>query len=190
MKTITKTAILIAAIILMLAPTAITAFAQPLGPGFGKERGYARLFVEPVLMGHGFALNGDQYHILDVTAIRTGDASAGLIRSLLLQKKSPEEIAKEIINAQTATKMRTHLRFAGQAYDLNITSYDNQSLAGNVLTLPPYGTDQTNFNPAQVGNISLSMSKYEGEVVSTGTLTMNGTDYKVLLTSPARLGRW
>jgi len=49
------------------------------------------------------------------------------------------------------------------------------------------GTDQTGFTPADVGKISLSMSKYEGEIVSTGTLTMNGTDYKVLLTSPINL---
>ncbi len=190
MKIIMKTAIFLAAIILILAPTVVTVFAQPLGPGFGKERGHARSFVEPILMGHGFALNGDQYHVLDVTAIRTSDASISLIRSLLLQKKSPDEIAKEINDAQTAAKVKAHLRFAGQAYALNITSRDNRSLTGDVLTLPPPGTDQTGFTPSTVGNISLSMSKYEGEVVSTGTLTMNGTDYKVLLTSPAKLGRW
>ena len=179
-----------AAIMMILAPTAVTVFAQPSGPGFGKERGFARYFVEPLLLGHGFAMKGDEYHILDVTAIKTSDASPALIRSLLMQKKSPEEIAKEINDAQTSTRMRAHLRFAAQAYALNITSYDNQSLAGDVLTVPPHGADQTSFTPASVGNVSLSISKYEGEMISTGTLNMNWTDYKVLMTSPARLGRW
>ncbi len=190
MKKTIKTAILIAAIILILAPTAINVFAQPLSLGFGKEKGHARLFAEPIIMGHGFALNGDKYHILDVTAVRTSDASPGLIRSLLLQKKSPEEIAKEITSAQSETRINAHLRFAGEVYALNVTQYDNQSLTGDVMTLPPRGTNQTGFAPSTAGHISLSMSKYEGDMLSTGTLTMNGTDYKVLLTSPMRLREW
>ncbi len=190
MKIRIKAIIMFAAIMMILAPTAVTVFAQPSGPGFGKERGFARSFIEPLLLGHGFALKGDEYHILDVTAIKTSDASPGFIRSLLMQKKSPEEIAKEINDAQTSTRMKAHLRFAGQAYALNITSYDNQSLAGDILTTPPHGVNQTSFTPASVGNISLSISKYEGEMISTGTLNMNGTEYKVLMTSPAKLRRW
>ncbi len=183
-----KTAILFAAAILILAPTAVTVFAQP--SSAGKERLHARLFIEPVLIGHGFALNGDQYHILDVTAIRTSEASPGFIRSLLWQKKTPQEIANEINSVQLATKTAAHLRFADQAYTLNITAYDNQSLAGDILTLPPHGTNQTGFTPSVAGHISLSTSKYEGEMLSTGTLTMNNTNYKVLLTSPLRLREW
>ncbi|KCZ72705.1 hypothetical protein ANME2D_01136 [Candidatus Methanoperedens nitroreducens] len=200
MKLITKTAILFAAVMLV---SAVTVFAQPFGMGIGRERGPIKLFaepifmgqerghvkqfVEPVLMGHGFALDEDQYHILHVNVIKTREASPGFIRSLLWQKKSPEEIAKEINDAEMSTMTRADLRFAGQAYALNITGYDDQSLTGDVLTLPPDGTDRTGFTPATVGHISLSISEYEGEMLSTGTLTMNGTDYKVLMTSPMKL---
>ncbi len=187
MKLITKTAILFAAVMLVSAVTAVTVFAQPFGMGIGKERGHVRPFVEPVFMGHGFALDGDQYHILHVNAIKMRDASPGFIRSLLWQKKSPDEIVKEISDAEMTTRIRADLRFAGQAYALNITGYDDQSLTGDVLTLPPHGTDQTGFTPATVGHISLSISEYEGEMLSTGTLTMNDTDYKVLMTSPMKL---
>ncbi len=180
-----KTAILFAAVMLVLAVTAVT-FAQP---GIGK-RGHIRTFVEPVLIGHGFALKGDEYHVLDVSAIKISGMSPGFIRSLIGQKKTPEEIAKEINDAQMAAKFRAHLRFAGQAYALDVTGYDNQSLTGDVLTLPPRGTNYTGFTPATVGRISLSTSKYEGDMLSTGTLTMNGTDYKVLLTSPMRFREW
>jgi hypothetical protein len=190
MKISIKMAILFAAAILILAPTAVTVFAQAPGPGIGMEREHFRSFIEPILIGHGFALNGDQYHILDVNAIKTSDMSPGLIRSLLVQKKSPEEIAKEINDMQLETKTRGHLRFAGQAYALNITGYDNQSLAGDVLTLPPNRANLTTFTPTLVGHISLSMSKYEGDVLLSGNLTMNNTDYKVLLTAPMILGKW
>lgn len=190
MRLTAKTAVLFAAVMLVLTVTAVAVFAQPFGMG-GRERGHMRSFVEPVLIGHGFALNGDQHHILDVTAIKKGNTSPGFIRSLLWQKKSPDEIAKEISNnTQTATKITAHLRFADQIYALNVTGYDNQSLTGDILTLPPRGVNQTGFTPTTVGHISLSTSKYEGELLSTGNLTMNGTDYKVLLTSPARLRGW
>ncbi len=180
---------LLAAVLLVSTVAAVTVFAQPFGMGIGKERGHARSFVEPILIGHGFALKGDEYHILDVSAVKMSDVSPGFIRSLLWQKKSPEEIAKDIQNnAQVAT--RAHLRFAGQAYALNVTGYDNKSLTGDILTLPQRGTTQTGFTPATVGHISLSISKYEGDMLSTGTLTMNGTDYKVLLTSAMRLRGW
>lgn len=188
MKITKKIVILFAAVLLLvLAPTAVTVFAKPLG--IDKEKGYARSIVEPVLMGHGFALdssNESQYHILDVTAIKTANVSSSYIRELLSQNKSRAEIATDIRNyiqnAPTTTK--GDIRFAGQAYALDITSYDNQSLNGNVLTLPPRGTNYSTFAQTTAGSISLSMSNYEGAVVSTGTLTMNGTAYNVLLTSP------
>jgi len=186
-KTTIKISILFAAVILLLAPLAVTVYAQPEGQGIGKERRLARSFIEPILIGHGFALKGGEYHILDVNAVKISNVSPGLIRALLSQKKTTDEIAKEINDAQMATNTRANLRFAGQVYTLNITTYDNRSLTGDILTLPQRGTDQTGFTPADVGKISLSMSKYEGEIVSTGTLTMNGTDYKVLLTSPINL---
>ena len=181
---------LFTAIVLILAVIAVTVIAQPLGMGIGKERGHARSFIEPILIGHGFAIKDNEYHILDVNAIKISDVSPGFIRSLFSRKKTPDEMAKEINDVQVANTTRAHLRFAGQAYALNITGYDNQFLNGDVLTLAPRGTDQTKFTPVKVGHISLSMAKYEGDVLSTGNLTMNNTVYKVLLTSPMRFEKW
>jgi hypothetical protein len=188
MKTSIK--ILFIAMILFLAPAVLTAAAKPSGHEMGVERGHGGSFVEPILIGHGFALNGNEYHILDVNAIKTGEVSPGILRSLLTQNKNPEEIAKEINDMQMETKTRAHLRFAGQAYSLNITSYDNKSLTGDVMTLPQDMTTMADFIPSMVGHISLSISKYEGDMLSTGNLTMNNTDYKVLLTSPMIFRRW
>ncbi len=170
MKITNKIAILFAASLLVLAPMAVTVFAQPSGVGTGKEIGYGaphnplgtlKPNVVPILMGHGFALNPSdesQYHVLDVTAMKVSNAS----------------------QSQT----RADLRFEGQPYGLTITGFTDQSLTGNIETLPPRGTKQTGFTPTTVGSISLSMSKYEGVMLATGTITMNSTNYNVLLTSP------
>ena len=185
-----RKAMLFTAVLLISSVMAVTVIAQPLGMGVGRERGQGRSFIEPILIGHGFAIKDNEYHILDVNAVKMSDVSPGFIRSLFSHKKTPNEIAKEINDVQMATNTRAHLRFAGQAYALNITQYDNQSLTGDILTLAPRGTDQTSFIPTKVGNISLSISKYEGDVLSTGSLTMNNMDYKVLLTSPMRFEKW
>ncbi len=195
MKITKKIVIMFAAVLLILAPTAVTVFAQPTGmPGIAGERGYARSIVEPVLMGHGFAINPSnesQYHILDVTAITAANISSSTIRSLLSENKTRAEIATDIRNyiQNAPTTAKGDLWFAGQAYALDVTNYNNQSLTGNVMTLPPRGTNYSTFTPTNVGSISLSLSDYEGALVSTGTLTMNSTTYNVLLTSPVMPSR-
>lgn len=190
MRSKTRNIFLLSALVLICAYTAVTVFAQPPGIGMEKEIGRIRSFVQPIFMGHGFAFVEDEYHILDVTAQKTKDTSPGFIRSLIGNKKTHEEIRNQIGDDQISTSTRGHLRFAGQVYALNISSYDNKSLAGDILTLPPRGANRTSFTPTTVGNISLSISNYEGDILSTGTLKMNDTEYKVLLTSPMATKRW
>lgn len=109
------------------------------------------------------------------------------IRSLLGENNNPAEIAQKISTVKRITEVRGHLVFAGTPYALNITSFDNSSLSGDVLTLPTQGT--TEFAPPQVvGHISITTSKYEGELLSTGTLSMGDEEYNVLLTSPMAQG--
>ena len=175
MKITKKTAILtlFTAVLLVSAPLAVTVFAQPSGPGMGRGYGAShnamgtfRQNIVPIVMGHGFALNPSdttQYHVLDVTAMKISNA--------------------------TQSRTRANLRFAGQPYSLTISGYTNTSLVGTIYTRPPRGTNQTGFTPSEAGSISLSMSKYEGVMLSNGTLTMtSGTNYtgtyNVLLTSP------
>ncbi|MCX9025612.1 MAG: hypothetical protein OIN85_05890 [Candidatus Methanoperedens sp.] len=189
MKLITKNTILLAAVVLIAAVAAVIVVAPPSGMGKEKDIGHAKSFIEPIFIGHGFAFVGDTYHILDVTAHKSKDASPGFIQSLLWKNKSHEEISSEITNENISTSAKGNIRFAGQEYALNITSYDNKSLTGDILTQPQRGADRTSFIPTTVGNITLSISSYEGDLLSNGTLKMNGTEYKVLLTSPMALKR-
>jgi len=127
--------------------------------GINKEKTHLR----PLLLGQGFAINPQNetdYHVLDISAM-----------------------------GRSNSHTMSYVKFAGQAYALNITSYDNQSLSGDILTMPPSG-NKTGFIPDVVGKISLSMSKFEGVLLSKGTITMNGTNYNVLLTSPVMVSGW
>jgi hypothetical protein len=169
MKLNTKIAILFIAAMLVMVPTAVTVYGHYSGrPAIGRLSGGSHNFnrtlkprVVSILMVQGFALNPSdesQYHVLDVTAMTVSNSS----------------------QSQT----RGNIKFEGQPYGLTITGYTNTSLIGNIETLPPSGTNHTGFTPTQVGNITLSISKYEGVMLSTGTITMNSTSYNVLLRSP------
>ena len=188
----TNIAILILAVLTIFSATA---FAQPFGQGMnrmnsgsGQGRGFQGMspFIEPIFMGHGFALAGEEYHILHVNVIKTKVLPVEYIRSLLEENKTPGEIAQEISSMQRENEVKAHMRFAGVSYVLNITSYDNQSLSGDILTLLQSGTYKRDFIPTVAGQISLSLS--------AGTLTLEGKEYKVLMTSPMNLrkgmGRW
>ncbi len=181
--------ILLIAIILISS----VAFAQPFSNGkmaqngmnsqMGQVFGMGMPFAEPIFTGHGFALFGDEYHILHVNVMKTAVVRPDFILSMLYENRTPREIAQSITGIQKETQISAHMRFAGEFYDLNITGYDNSSLTGEILPL------QTDPAPEVLGNISLSMSDYEGEILSTGTLIMNGKDYKVLMTSVFNPGR-
>lgn len=203
---LTNIAMLIAAVLIL---SSATAYAQPDGQGMnrmnpgqfpgmnvqmkGMERGAPGMqpFIEPVFMGHGFAMVGDEFHILHVNVVKTAVVGPDYIRSLLGENNTPAEIAQKVSTVKRITELRGHLVFAGRPYALNITRYDNRSLSGDVLTLPAPGA--TEFAPPQViGHISITTSKYEGELLTTGTLTMEGNEYSVLLNSqmvPRMLGR-
>jgi hypothetical protein len=185
--------------ILVLAVLTIfsaTAFAQPFGQGInkmgsmsGNGMGGAGMapFIETIFKGHGFALAGEENHILHVNVMKMRIVSPGYVRSLLKEYQTPAEIAQKISSLDRKTEIKAHLIFAGVPYVLNITRYDNQSLSGDIMTLPQPGTLQRDSIPKAAGNITLSTSNYEGESVSSGTLTMEGKDYQVLMTSPMNL---
>lgn len=176
-----------------------TGFAQPFGQGMnrmgqGQGAGFQGMspLIEPLFMGHGFAIAGEEYHILHVNVMKTKVLPADYFRSLLKENKTPEEIAKEITSMQRDNEIKGHLRFAGKSYVLNVTSYDNQSLSGEIMMFPQSNTKD--FTPEIAGHISISTLNYETELLSSGTITMEGRDYNVLMTSPLNLrmgmGRW
>jgi hypothetical protein len=190
--------VLILAVLIILSTGAL---AQQFGQGMngmnpGQGRGFQGMapFIEPVFMGHGFAFSGEDYHILHVNVIKMKKMSPVYVRSLLEEFKTPLEIAQKISSLESGTEVNAHIRLAGVPYVLNITSYDDQSISGDIITFSIIGTYQKDFIPEVAGNLSIITSIYEGELLSSGKMTMDGKDYKVLLTSPMNLrkgmGRW
>ncbi len=190
-------------ILTVLTIFSATAFAQPFGQGMNRMNSGSGTgpggqgmspFIEPLFMGHGFAIAGEEYHILHVNVIRMKIVSPDYVYSLLKEYNTPAEIAQKISSVERDTEINAHLRFAGVPYVLNITSCDNQSLSGDILALPQPGAFQKDLIPAVTGNISLTTSNYETELLSAGTLNLEGKEYKVLMTSPMRsgkgMGRW
>jgi hypothetical protein len=188
-------------IIAVLIIISTAASAQQFGQGMngmnpGQGRGFHGMspFIEPVFMGHGFAFSGEDYHILHVNVIKMKKVSPVYVRSLLEEFITPLKIAQQINSLESGTEVDAHIRFAGLPYVLNLTSYNNQTISGDIMTLSISRTYEKDFIPEVAGNLSITTSDYEGELFSSGTLTMGGRDYQVLLTSPMNLrkgmGRW
>ena len=149
-------------------------------------------FMEPLVLGHGFALKesdgkGLEYHTLHIDIVKAGKFPPGRVHSFLAQNKTPEEIAKKFQEENKTREARAHLRFAGTPYALNITSQENDSVEGDIMNLPSLekGIPPEGFVQGEiVGHASLKIADYEGEKVITGSITINGEEYDVLLTSP------
>lgn len=159
--------------------------------GQGPRMGHPPI-TEPVVLGHGFALresdgNGLEYHTLHIDIVTAGKFPPGSVHPFLAQNKTPEEIARKFQEENKTREARAHLRFAGTPYALNVTSQENNSVEGDIMNLPsaeksipPEGFIQGEI----VGHVSLNISDYAGERVVTGSITINGEKYDVLLTSP------
>lgn len=158
---------------------------KQLPPGIEKRPVPPRPHLEPVLIGHGFALAGEEFHALSVSIIKTRVLPPRDIREFLKENKTVEEIRKELEKNNKIFVYRGNIKFAAQHYALNITHFDNTSLDADILKLPPRepGMPQINESiaPDVVGRISIAVKDYEGSRVGTGALSIDGKSYNVLL---------
>ncbi|MFH1773459.1 MAG: hypothetical protein ABH874_00665 [Methanobacteriota archaeon] len=164
------------------------AYAQP----FGKEKGVPpdkgkppRPHLEPVLVGHGFALASEEFHVLSVNVIKARVLPSRDIREFLKENKTLEEIREELEKNNKIFVYRGNIKFAAQHYALNITRFDNTTLDADILKLPPRELGMRPVNESikteVVGHISTVVMDYEGSRVGTGTLKIDGKSYSVLL---------
>jgi hypothetical protein len=147
--------------------------------------------IQPLFLGHGFTIDTSKdiftYHLMHLFIIKVTKFSPADITSMLEKGMGPEEIAEELQSRGKVQKVRGSLRFAGIAYALNITTYGNNTFEMDILNTP------SSINPPKeapettetIGYISISLKEYEGEMVATGIITMNGHEYDVLLSSPS-----
>ena len=153
---------------------------------FNRESKNGTTKVEVIRGGSGFALNGDQFHVVNIMIenIRTINATkASKIRDLLKSNNSNKtigELKKEALAIIGEPSYNGSLRLGQSNYRLvNMKA----ALTGNVSSidadLSPLAKGIASGNVA--GHIKLTTETREGSRVSSGDLTLNGTSYKVLV---------
>lgn len=196
MNTIYKKIGALGMILLLLGSSAV--FAQPaakngappglegkqMPPGFEKRQ-IPRPHIEPLLSAQGFALSGDEFHLLSVSVTRTRVLPPKDVQGMLRGNRSFEEMLGELEKDGRAVVTRGTLKFGTKNYALNITRFDNKTMEADIVTLPPREPRMPPINESVarevVGHIKLSISAYEGARVATGEVTMEGKSYRALL---------
>lgn len=154
----------------------------------GKKKRPFTPVLRPIMVGHGFAIQDEEFHVLSLNVIRTKRVIPSDIRDLLRQNKTLEEIVSELRGNGRPFIYKGILKFGEDHYRLNITEANKSYLDADIIELPtrPGGfgekvsIDETTLE--NVGHITLEMKGYEGVRVGTGSLTMEDETYKLLLT--------
>lgn len=142
--------------------------------------------VEVIKGGSGFAMNGDQFHVVNIMVenTRTIDAAkASKIRDLLKSNNSNKtigELKKETLAIIGEPVYNGSLRLGQSGYELvntKVSSSGNSSLIDADLSSLAKGT----ASKSVIGHIKLTTETHEGSRVGSGDLTLNSTNYKVLI---------
>lgn len=143
--------------------------------------------VEVVYSGHGFALLGNESHILRLKVEAIMPLQPGQIRGLLASNKSLEEIRDDIRAKEGERTNRGSMIFDRRIYPLiNIvaTASGNNSTAlkADLADLEPLSAAN---NSANRGSISVIISPSDGGMIGEGDLRINdgplSASYSVLL---------
>ncbi len=192
----------VAAFLLSIAVTGV-AVSQPVQKGKAmatvlsgemvETNGVENVSVGLVYRGHGFALNGDEFHVLRVQVIRAMHLEPGYVKALLRENKSIEGIETE--TGKCTPYHRGHMRIGENHYRLVNMSVDaNETNGSRVFKADVLGQQDAGTNRI-VGRIRITTMEYEGAWVGEGELSMDEGEYKgeyrVLLdVLPPRLRRW
>jgi hypothetical protein len=129
--------------------------------------------IRVVHSGHGFALNGDEFHVLRVHIVRAKRIRPIHVRGLMGENKSIEELRAEIEGAGGRPIYRGHLRLGENHYLLGNVSVDrvgdNRIVNADIV--------ERGENGAIVGKISVTTMDYEGVKIGDGELAMYEGEY-------------
>jgi hypothetical protein len=133
--------------------------------------------------GSGFAINGSQYHDLQVGILGIAEFDPAKIGDLISDNKTlgqiKSDIKNQVINETNAASYNGGLLLGESIYKLsNITSKtvndDNYSIGADIIgPITPADMD----NDTTVGHISFETAFHENSLVGQGNLTMNSGNY-------------
>jgi hypothetical protein len=182
----------IALLLLSLLGTGVVA-AEEMEKGNAGANEAMNVPIIVVYSGYGFALKGDggDFHMLRMHIVRIREIDPMMIREIMEENKSIEEIKEEIIEKGGAPFYRGHMQFIEEYYRLvNISVTQEQegdnlnlTLAINADIMLPLQDSEPlqSESVGSVGNISVTVKDYEGVRTGEGKLTLYGDEYWVLL---------
>lgn len=151
------------------------AAAQPFGK-FGK---FEKLkpkhpHIRPVIIGEGFGISGDEYHVVFVSVIKKRNVLPIWVREYL-EENNLQELLEKLGNA--SLDCRGRLVFAGERYILRNIEVNMTHLDADI-----YGKHQETTNSTEaIGHITIDVERCEGARIGVGTITINGESYRILL---------
>jgi len=157
-----------------------------------ESNGVEKVPVGVVHRGHGFALNGDEFHVLRVHVVRAMHLEPIYVKALMGENASIEDIEAE--TGKCTPYHRGHMRLGESHYRLVNMSVDEAN-GNRVFKAEVVGPVQDTETNKIAGCICITIMDYEGVRIGDGELTMYDGEYKgeyrVLLdVLPPRLRPW
>ncbi|MCW3129526.1 MAG: hypothetical protein N2V75_05455 [Methanophagales archaeon] len=175
----------ITAFLLSIAVTGV-AISQPVQKGKAaiatvlsgekvESNGVGKVPIGLVHRGHGFALNGEEFHVLRVHVIRAMHLEPIYVKALMGENASIEDIEAETENR--TPYLRGYMRLGENHYRLANMSVDADETNGSTVFKadilgPVQETNRT------VGRICITTMDYEGVRIGEGELSMDEGEYK------------
>ena len=182
----------VALLVLSLLGTGIVA-AEEVEKGNVGANEAMNVPITVVYRGYGFALKeeGGNFHMLRMHIVRVREIDPIMIREIMEEDKSIEEIKEEIIEKGGAPFYRGHMQFIEDHYrlvNISVTQEqegDNLNLTLTInadIMLPLQGSEPLQCESVgSVGNISVTVKDYEGVMTGEGKLALYEEEYWVLL---------
>ena len=135
-----------------------------------------RVPVAVVYSGHGFALNGDEFHVLRIQVIKVREPKPREIMGYIGANMSLKELKAAI--AKERPRYRGRLRVGEELYRLDNITTGDMTVSADLMNV-------SGLTLERAGHISITVMRYEGTRIGEGTLSMyKGAyigEYQVLL---------
>ncbi len=132
--------------------------------------------VAVVYSGHGFVLNGDEFHVLRVQVIKAKELKPREIMEYIGANTSLKELKAAI--EKERPRYRGRLRVGDELYRLDNITTGNRTVSADLMNV-------SGLTRERAGHISITVMQYEGTRIGEGTLSMyKGAyigEYRVLL---------
>ncbi|MDY6931359.1 MAG: hypothetical protein SVJ22_05540 [Halobacteriota archaeon] len=151
-----------------------------------KASSNIKKMVRNVYSAQGFAIDGDEFHVVKMHVVGMYRVEAHRARELLDENVSISEISNEMQNREMKAHYLGRMRFGEDDYVLKVTELDRDQFKADIID-PPTTTSTLSARAAElnnsniVGTVALRVYEHEGSIVCDGTIDLDGTEYRTLM---------